>query len=128
MDAVRFIKERNRMCKSLDVRCEVCPAFHVGENGAQCAVGAASMLDAKEQIAIVEKWSIEHPKKKKKTRQEVFLKQYPEARIGDNGYICLCPGDVFDVYRDAYGNCAKPDAFCPNCRKDFWMAEVEEDK
>lgn len=127
MNTMEYIEERKRMCESFNYGCgcQMCPAC---DNDLCCAVSVMSTLDAAEQVAMVEKWSIEHPKKKKKTRQEVFLKQYPEARIGDNGYICLCPGDVFDVYRDAYGNCAKPDAFCPNCRKDFWMAEVEEDK
>lgn len=73
----------------------------------------------------VEKWSAEHPKKQKKTRQDVFLEKYPETRIGDNGCICLCPGDVFNVYRNAYGTCAKPNAFCPNCRCEFWGKEVD---
>ena len=124
MNTMEYIEERNRMCESFGDKCTGCPAFINGG----CEVATISTLDAKLQVAIVEKWSIEHPKKQRKTRQDVFLEQYPDARIGDNGCICLCPGDVFNVYRDAYGNCAKPDAFCPNCRKDFWMAEVEEDK
>lgn len=72
--------------------------------------------------------TIEYPNKQKKTRQDVFLKQYPEARIGDNGCICLCPGDVFNVYRNEYGECAKPNVHCPNCRREFWMQEVEGDE
>ena len=72
--------------------------------------------------------TIEYPNKQKKTRQDVFLKQYHEARIGDNGCICLCPGDVFNVYRNEYGECAKPNVHCPNCRREFWMQEVEGDE
>lgn len=124
MNTMEYIEERNRMCKSYG-DCKGCPAFDDSEYKVNCEVSAASTLDAKLQVAIVEKWSIEHPKKQRKTRQDVFLEQYPETRIGDNGCICLCPGDVFNVYRDTYGNCAKPDAFCPNCRREFWTQEVE---
>jgi hypothetical protein len=120
MDAVRFIKERNRMCKSLDVRCEVCPAFHVGENGAQCAVGAASMLDATAQIAIVEDWSAAHPRK---TLQSVFLEQWPEAEIDKCGSLMLCPKLISADCRDRYGNCSN--RICSDCRREFWMYEVE---
>lgn len=122
MDAVRFIKERNRMCKSFDVRCEVCPAFHVGENGAHCAVGAASMLDATAQIAIVEDWSAAHPRK---TRQSAFLEQYPETAIDAYGVIQLCPVFISATHRDSNGDCEDPEQICVDCRREFWMQEVE---
>lgn len=119
MDAVRFIKERNRMCKSLDVRCEVCPAFHVGENGAQCAVGAASMLDATAQIAIVEDWSAAHPRK---TLQSVFLEQWPEAELV-NGCLAICPKRISANYRNGNEDCTNRS--CADCLYKFWMQEVE---
>jgi hypothetical protein len=119
MDAVRFIKERNRMCKSLDVRCEVCPAFHVGENGAQCAVGAASMLDATAQIAIVEDWSAAHPRK---TRQSVLLEHWPEAELV-NGCLAICPKRISANYRNGNADCTNRS--CADCLYKFWMQEVE---
>lgn len=119
MDAVRFIKERNRMCKSLDVRCEVCPAFHVGENGAQCAVGAASMLDATAQIAIVEEWSAAHPRK---TRQSVLLEHWPEAELV-NGCLAICPKRISANYRNGNADCTNRS--CADCLYKFWMQEVE---
>lgn len=122
MDAVRFIKERNRMCKSFDVRCEVCPAFHVGENGAHCAVGAASMLDATAQIAIVEDWSAAHPRK---TRQSMFLDQYPEAVLDERGAVWICPRYFSASYRDSEMLCSHPERVCADCMREFWMQEVE---
>lgn len=68
MNTYEYIMERNRMCRSCGLKCEICPAFCDGENIPRCGVSALSTLDTKEQIAIVEKWSAEHPKKKKKTR------------------------------------------------------------
>lgn len=59
MDAVKFIEERDRMCKSFNNSCNLCkgcPAFNV-----YCTVSIASTLDAAEQVAMVEKWSKEHP-------------------------------------------------------------------
>lgn len=73
MDAVKFIKERARMCDSL-FGCEGCPA-NSQENGlGECFVGIKSKYAPEQQIEIVDKWSKEHPRK---TRQSVFLEQYP---------------------------------------------------
>lgn len=53
MDAVKFIEERNRMCKSFGGRCEECPGFDVFEE-ASCMFDRESTVDATVQIAIVE--------------------------------------------------------------------------
>ena len=124
MDIVRFIEERNRMCKSFDrgEGCQMCPAcdydFH-------CVLSVESTLDAKEQAAIVEKWSAEHPRK---TRQDVFLEQYPEAQLDAYGVLRICPVNISAEYRDKGGECLFLYSDCRDCRADFWMAEVKEDK
>ena len=126
MDVVKFIKERNRMCNSFCDGCEGCPAFNAVDYC--CAVGTDSMMDAKEQVAMVEKWSAEHPKKKKKTRQDVFLEQYPEANLDKYGVLDVCPSWVSAAYRDKDGECFLLYTDCRDCRASFWMAEVKEDK
>jgi hypothetical protein len=73
-------------------------------------------------VAIVEKWSKEHPVK---TRQSVFLEQYPEAKIDGGGCLELCPCTIFTTNRDEYGRCAIVDTKCFTCRREFWMQEVE---
>lgn len=120
MDAVKFIKERNRMCKSFDTGCNGCPAFNACEDDLCCAVGQGSTLDAKEQIAIVEEWSAAHPRK---TRQDVFLEQWPEAEIDKSGCLMLCPLTVSAEHRDRHGECTN--LVCSGCRRKFWMQEVE---
>lgn len=117
MDAVKFIEERNRMCKSFGNRCTGCPASNDG-----CAVGQESTLDAKEQAAIVEKWSAEHPRK---TRQSVFLEHWPDADIDCCGVLTICPSPISTSHRNAYGGCANIGVKCPDCRREFWMQEVE---
>ena len=125
MDTVKFIEERNRMCKSFDAGCEERPAFNVWEHELSCAVGQLSTLDATAQIAIVEAWSAAHPRK---TRQDLFLEQWPTALMGpiaEDGLLYACPTLFSSEYRDKNGCCAKPNRPCAECRREFWMQEVE---
>ena len=69
-------------------------------------------------IAFVVKWDAEHPVK---TRQNEFLKHYPGARILAQGCLNACPMDVF-AFTEINCN-AQP---CFECKKAFWLAEVEE--
>ena len=73
-------------------------------------------------IAAVEQWSKEHPHK---TRQSVFLEQYPEARIGDDGVLQILPCSISASHRNARGNCVNMRRDCYDCRREFWMQEVE---
>lgn len=118
MDAIKFIEERNRMCESFGTGCIGCPAY----DESRCVVSSASTLDAKEQVAIVEKWSVAHPRK---TRQDVFLEQYPEVQLTGDGVISICPMCVSAAYRDENGCCAAVDNECIVCCREFWMHEVE---
>ena len=116
MDAVEFLVERNRLCGSYK-GCMGCPF-----GAADCVVrDMTSEYTCKRIVAAVEQWSKEHPRK---TRQSVFLEQYPCARIDSQGVLYACPADV-------YGTNACPknkeDApiICYDCRREFWMQEVE---
>ena len=122
MDAVKFIKERDRMCKSFDAGCTGCPASNACKNELCCAFDLGSTLDATAQVAIVEKWSAAHPRK---TRQSVFLEQYPETAIDAYGIIQICPVVISSTHRDSNGDCEDPEQICVDCRREFWMQEVE---
>ena len=123
MDAVKFIEERNRMCKSFGDRCTGCPASDdCGCCAVDQAVDQASTLDATDQVAIVEKWSAAHPRK---TRQSVFLEHYPETTLDEYGVLWICPSDISATHRDSDGRCKNPYNMCNNCRREFWMQEVE---
>lgn len=124
MDIVRFIEERNRMCKSFarGEGCQMCPAC---DYDLHCVLSVESTLDAKEQAAIVEKWSAEHPRK---TRQDVFIEQYPEANLDEHGLLWACPMNFSAAYRNSDTTCKYPERTCSDCRREFWTQEVEEDK
>lgn len=115
MDAVEFIRERQRMCNAHKEECIGCPM-----NGEQCVVGFD--VDAGRLVGAVEAWSAAHPRK---TRQSVFLEQWPETRIDIYGVLCVCPDLLTSAYRGAKDGCATPTKRCADCRREFWMQEVE---
>jgi hypothetical protein len=121
MDAVKFIEERNRMCKSVGDKCTGCSAFNE-DDLCCCAVDIESTMDATAQVAIVEKWSAAHPRK---TRQSVFLEQYPDTKLDKLGVIQICPMYISATRRDSNGECTTPEMMCMDCRRWFWMQEVE---
>lgn len=106
MDAVKFIEEHRRMYKV------------TGKHLPTLAGG----IPAEDVVKEVEEWAAAHPRK---TRQSVFLEQWPEAYIHKDGYLDLCPLEVSAAHRDADGCCAILDRQCPDCRREFWMQEVE---
>lgn len=124
MNAVKFIEERNRMCKSFDGRCKECPGFDVFDvfEETPCVFDRESTLDATAQVAIVEKWSAAHSRK---TRQDVFLEQYPETALDKHGIIQICPTTLFAAYKSSKLGCKNFNITCSDCRRGFWMQEVE---
>ena len=121
MDAIEFIRERNRMCATYTLkRCEGCPADNYGGCGVTCIM--IDKIDAERLVPIVEKWSSEHPRK---TRQSVFLEQWPTAKSDESGCLDVCPYLVSATHRNEYGYCAEAGVICCDCRREFWMQEVE---
>ena len=117
MDALEFLMERKRMCDSYR-GCAVCPF-----GAAECVFRDMTSEDTcKRIVSAVEQWSKKHPRK---TRQSVFLEQYPEAEIDVNGVVGICPMSISAAHRDSDGECNYPEQMCRDCRREFWMQEVE---
>lgn len=118
MDALKFIEERNRMCNYYEggnepSKCAECPASQ------RTCLSVRSVTA--EYITTVEQWSKEHPRK---TRQDVFLEQYPEAWVDEDGCLRICPNGISPWHRSEDGECITADK-CSDCRHEFWMYEVE---
>ena len=117
MDALEFLKERKRMCNSYK-GCGGCPLVE-----SHCVIShVTSDEDCEKIIATVEKWSKEHPRK---TRQSVFLEQYPEAALDGHGVLMICPAKLFKAHRNSSIGCKNTGELCIDCRREFWMREVE---
>lgn len=112
MDVAEFFSELRRMCKSSSdcTKCE----YH----GDRCD-NAIELLE--KTVAEVKQWSREHPRK---TRQDMFLEQWPEAKI-EGGVLQLCPCMISASHRDAQGGCTATQHRCSDCRREFWMQEAE---
>lgn len=119
MDAVKFIEERNRMCKSFGDECVGCPANDIIY---RCKFSISVGDEAAKQVELLEEWSAAHPRK---TRQSVFLEQWPEAVIDEHGVLSVCPLSISAAHRDNNGSCKEPEKMCVDCRREFWMQEVE---
>ena len=104
MDAVKFIEEHRRMYKV------------TGKHLPTLAEG----IPAEDVVKEVEEWSAAHPRK---TRQSVFLAQWPETEIDQYGYLMVCPKRISADCRIRYGNCAN--RVCSDCHREFWGQEVE---
>lgn len=107
MDAVKFLQERSRMYKS---------------GAATPGIGLEDDYDPVIAVKVVEEWAAAHPRK---TRQSVFLEQYPEAKLDGGDCLELCPCTISAAHRDEYGRCALVDTKCFVCRREFWAQEVE---
>ena len=123
MDAVEFLKTLHRMC---DRRCTNCE-FGKRLCGFMTSCTVWRKTYPEEAVAIAEKWAAAHPIK---TRQSVFIEQWPETKILEDGAIAICPLSVSAAYREKRekdGSCASLRfGECDKCRKAFWLAEVEE--
>lgn len=118
MDALEFLKTLRRMCN-----CECCSQCEIGKRLIVVETCTAwRKAHPEEAVAIVEKWAAEHPIK---TRQSEFLKLFPDAPIyPDTGLVRVSP---CQVDRALCGNCPTGIDCCIECRKKFWLAEVEDE-
>lgn len=119
MDAVKFFKERKRMCKSYyDLEkgwcSDKCPALNI-----QCNDMEHLEEDTESLVEVVEKWSQENPRK---TRQDLILDQWPNAQTFDDNVFTPCT-KVFDTNFVCHFDFEHHN--CNDCRREFWLKEVD---
>ena len=114
MDAVEYVKQRNRMCDYY-VNCNDCPAGYYE--------GCSSLNEIPNLVPIVEKWAKAHPVK---TRQSEFLKMWPDAEISDDGLpsVAPCQLNIELLQCESQKDCEER-GVCSKCRRDFWLKEIE---
>ena len=117
MDAVKFIKERKRMCNGRP--CATCPLFavHHLEYLPDCKKWCMDHPEA--SVTVVEMWAEEQ----RKTRQSEFLKQWPNAKMNPfTGTIDVPPCYLDKSFLD---ECREHTSGCHDCRRKYWLKEVE---
>lgn len=116
MDAIEFIKERNRMCNYYKSKgsCEdkSCPAYY------HCCSDFLSVeYDGFKLVDDVEKFSSEHPQK---TMLQDVLEKFPNIMRKVNGLPASCP-DFFGFEKIT---CPKTDNGFMDCKK-CWNRPLE---
>lgn len=77
MDAVEYLKQKNRMTNNYTIACNTCPlAIENNNRNLVCANFVRHYIE--EAVEIVENWAKEHPAK---TYKDVFLEKFPDAKI-----------------------------------------------
>lgn len=124
MDAVKYLKERNRMCEAAEGGCKFC--YLVKKTDKTCWTLEEEDID--EAIKAVEDWSKEHTVK---TRQTEFLKVIPNATVNEETGIlnimpCIVDKSVV-IPNTEYVRCKRyeSDGCCGNCMRDYWSEEVK---
>lgn len=107
MDAVECMKAVTRMLKSGTIDCAI-----------QKYISSQKKNDYEGMVEAAEQWAAEHPVK---TRQSEFLKLFPEANVDQAECLYINPCHIFGK---KVPECAGHT--CSECRKKFWLAEVEE--
>lgn len=125
MDAVEYIKEAKRICKSRGVCKSVsskCPLLD--ENGhctATADICAADIIEKTENaVQIVEQWAKDNPVK---TRQSEFLKRFPKADL-TRLQPCMIEKDKRPMWCGKYADFG-PNGCCDECRYAYWNEEVD---
>ena len=114
MDAVEYLKALGRLCNNY-LCGDNCPLIDSCDDESDDGYVR--------KVQIVEQWAKEHPAK---TKQSEFLKQWPDAEVGDDGYPSVAPCQLYkDIEeKDENGVCCK-NCGCAECRRDFWLKEIK---
>lgn len=116
MDAVKYLKELDRMCKKYTL-CADCPIYRQTKKNCGLAYSNAAMLAG--NVKIVEQWAKENPVETRKSR---FQKEFPNASVYVDGTIDICPR-----YMDKTLECKASEDVgmeCIECEREYWGTEV----
>ena len=105
-------------CSDCDIREGGCEGCHYEGNhilNMPCCHCERTIMDCFEP----KKKSEKKPEKKTKTRQDEFLKMYPNA-LKSNNILMICPVEIESDYNacETYSECRK-------CKASYWFEEVE---
>jgi hypothetical protein len=120
MDAVKYLKEKWRMCdtnRKRNPHSFMCNTCDLGKNNNKVDLTCVELecIEPQKSVDIVENWSNEHPVK---TRADVFREMFP---LADS--IELCPIDIQGKNCEDYWT-EKHD--CDICKRKYWDAPTPE--
>lgn len=112
-----------RMCEANNHKCKNCPMWNY-----KCTIYTMDSADVDKANEIILKWRKEHPVE---TRQDRFLKMFPNAKVRSDGVLDF-PPCIIDKSKHIEADCLCSTAHgfndCDECRKEYWLAEVDENE
>lgn len=123
MDAIKFLKEKNRMTKKCSIHCADCP-LGSEKNTTGFACGDLQREYPEIVVNIVEKWSAEHPQK---TILQDFLEKYPKAELIHNKFPEIFP---YSLGYAENRQCVldTEERFCSEECEECWNRPLEEEE
>lgn len=109
MEALEYVKAKNRMTDICHINCKTCPLFSCN-NGRHVTCEKLADDFPEDCVRIVEKWAKEHPLK---TYAQDFFEKFPNAPRDRKGLPILCKKKIYG------GECSSK---CTNC----WNLKMEE--
>lgn len=106
MDAVEYLKERNRMIEKRE------------NNKIIATLALVESQKPNKAVATVEQWAKEHPVK---TYLSVLLEKFPNAILCEDGTPAICPHNLFGG--EKWDKCERSAFVCD----DFWNREFKEE-
>ena len=80
----------------------------------------AKIKDNRTIVQLVDKWRKDHPSY---TRQDKFLKQYPQTLLNPEGVIHMCP--VYILGKAPSNDGKKCTIMCSDCKRCFWKEDLK---
>lgn len=115
MDAVEYLKTWARICRKYGD----CANCILSDFCNHSCYEYDNYQFAEQAIANVLEWVKEYPVK---TRQSEFLKMFPNASVGYNGTLVICPSQADTK---AVAECVRSERNCDKCKREFWLKEIE---
>lgn len=104
-EKIRMTRSTESKCGICKIDCKKCPLYPTN-NGTSEKLSCTSIekIYPEKAIAIVQKWSDEHPPK---TFLSELLKNYPNTPLADDGTPDICPEKLglTDIKKPCFGDC-----------------------
>lgn len=119
MDAVKFVQDYIRLCAQQE-DCDTCPIYKIeGVDFCTAMPKERSLEGCEKLVALTNAWALAHPRK---TRQDMFLKQYPNAPRDCEGILMIDPCDL-DLTIHGKDECYTDN--CLKCHYEYWLKVIE---
>lgn len=117
MDAVKYIKEKYRMCEKYPL-CGGCPLRKINKEGT--SYDTAVKKHAEEAVSVVKKWSEEHPRKK--TNGDMIKALLPKERKYTLPFKDII---IINLDKDWWDAESPEHDGCTNCK---WVMKTQEEQ